>query len=483
MAECCPQKLNVRFLSLDFVQDHKMLKNAWTNPDSKPDWRNTGDLYSLPDWIASKVPNPVSYSMVQNLAPERSNPVQITTKRGYAEAEKANRNHMHVQVHLKITPECVCPEKCQIYGVGNEQFSERRILFQSGWIILGPSADRIVTFQEELFVPVRISSFDIKIDWYIQSHPTESRHSFPDMFLLETTENRRYMTFGKPKVTGSRESGVTLRRMDRSVEWCGNASTNDHPYLIKYLFGRYRAYTLVELQKAGDTYTLAYSNLTRKQQDKLKEQPALLKRLGDAGWSDFFRSDVGSWPAADPELVGFGAECQAICRLVIGMLHQLGSTADLSVVYATADFSKPNDAIIDDHTHRVPTGPDPHKRYTLVDREVTKSTKYIPKVLDPSDHQLKIPDGKYDDENNVGWNNFEAYLLYRYKENGSDKSRWYGGGVGEHKGNPIHVFWGIAEYETGSELIFNQLVSYRKVTRVYEYESDSEVDDSDDGNE
>jgi hypothetical protein len=479
MADCCPQKLVVRFLSLDFLQDHRLLKDAWLAPDGKMEWRNTGTLYTPHDWISRNDPNPVSYSMVKNLQAERRNPVQITTKRGYAEAVKANRNQMQVQVRLQITPECACPEKCQIYGVGQEQFGERRIMFESGWIVLAPSADRSVTLSEVPFVPVRVSYFDLTIDWYIKSHPSSSQQSFPAMFNMETTVNRRYMTFGKPILSGSRESGVTHRRMFRSVEWVGAASTNDHPYIFNYLFGRYDAYTLVELRPAGSSYSLGYSNLKQAQKDQLRNDPALLKRLGDAGWSTYFRTDVGAWPAADPELVKFGAECQAICRLVIGMIHQLGSPANLSLVYATADFSKPDEAIIDGHTQNKPSGPDPTKSYILVDTDVKKGTKYIAPVLDPADGQLKIPPGKYADTNSVGWNNFEAYLRYRYKEGGSEKNRWYGGGIGEHKGNPVHVFWGLVEFEWGSEQIFGQLVSYRLITRIHEYPGEESADDDD----
>jgi hypothetical protein len=477
MSDCCPQKLAVKLLSLDFLQDHRMLKDAWDAPNGKPEWRDTGVLYTPHDWTPlaeGKDPNPVSYSMVHHLQPDRSNPVSSSTsKRGYPVYDKSNRNQMQVQLRLQITPDCACPEKCQLYGIGQEKFSDRKIIFSSGWVILAPSADRSVTLTADPFVPLRVSYWDLKIDWYIKSHPSSVQHSFPSMFNFESTKNRRYLTFGTPIVTGSRESGVTLRRMDRSVEWVGNPSTNEHPYIISYLFGRYRGYALVTLKPAGSSYTLGYSNLTPALKTQLTDDPALLKRLGDYGWSTYFHSDVGAWPAADPDLVAFSAECQAICRLVIGMLQQLGSPANLSLVHATADFSDPEKAITDGHTRNRPTGPNPSKRYTLVDVEVTAGKKYVPQVLDPSDNQLKVPPGgHYADFSSIGWNNFEAYLRYTYKENGSEKTRWYGGGVGEWTHNLIHVFWGIAEFETGSETIFGQTINYRLITRVHEYDEE-----------
>ena len=477
MAECCPKKLIVKFLSMDYLQDHHMLKDAWNGADGKPEWRDTGSLYSPHDWKFGQVveTNAVSYSMVQTLQPDLRNPVSSSTsKRGTPVYDKANRNKMQVEIHLQITPECACPEKCQIYGIGQEQFSGKTMIFKSGWIVLEPTDDRTLTLTADSFLPLRVSLLDLDIDWYIKSHPSSSQQSFPEMFNMESSKNKRYVTFGKPILFADRESGVTLRRMDRSVEWVGNASTNDHAYVIKYLFGRYSAYTLVTLAPNGTSYSLGYSNLSRDQKQKLQDNPALLKRLGDFDWSGFFHSDVGAWPAADAELVQFGAECQAICRLVIGIMRQLGSPAELSLVYATADFAHPDTAIVDGRTGNRPTGPDPSKGYTLVDQEVKKGKKYIRQVLDPADGAMKIPPGNYRNSDDVGWNNFEAYLRYEYTENGSDKSRWYGGGVGEHEGNPIHVFWGIAEYESGTEEIWGQTVEYRLITRVHEYQGDDD---------
>ena len=483
MPECCPQKLIVKFLWMDYLQDHNMLKDAWDGADGNPQWRDTGALYSPHDWNFHQAVNgnALSYSMVQTLQSDNRNPVSSSTSaRGTPVYDKSNRNKMQVEIHLQVTPECACPEKCQIYGVGQEPHSAKAMVFTSGWIILEPTDDRTITLTADPFLPVRVSLLDLDIDWYIKSHPDSTQQSFPEMFNMESSKNRRYVTFGTPILFGDRESGVTLRRMDRSVEWVGNASTNDHAYVIKYLFGRFKAYTLVTLTSQGTSYSLGYSNLTRNQKQKLQDNPALLKRLGDFDWSSYFHSDVGAWPAADPELVEFGAECQAICRLVIGMLRQLGSPADLALVYATANFSDPDTAIVDGRTGNRPSGPDPSKGYTLVDRDVKKGKKYIRPVLDPSDGAMKIPEGNYRNSDDVGWNNFEAYLRYQYTENGSDKSRWYGGGVGEHTGNPIHVFWGIAEYESGTEEIWGQTVEYRLITRVHEYNTEEEADDEED---
>ncbi len=467
---CCPKTLNVKLLTLDFQQDHRLLKDGWVK-GGQMDWRNVGAPYTPHDWAPSREENPVSYSMVKTLAADRSDPVEASTRRGYAKADPANRVKMQVQLRLQITPECGCTEKCQIYGTGKEYLRERKILFQSGWIMLSPSSDRSVTLEQAYYVPTGISGIDLEIDWYIKSHPSEAQPSFPSMTVLDTTVNKRYLTFGKPVLSGSRESGVTLRRMDRSVEWVGEKYTNDHPTIITHLFKKYKAYSLAEYVPSNGSYTLTYSNLSNTQRTKLVDpfHPERMKHLGDNDWPAFFHNDVGAWPAADPELVEFGAECQAICRLSIGMLQQLGSTAELSVVYATADFSKPNEAIIDGHTNDRPSGPDSTKHYVLVDAAVKKGDKYVAPVMDPRDSTLKTPPG-YEDNNTIGWNNFEAYLRYKFKENGSEKSRWWGGGVGEHEGNLIHVFWGLAEYQFESATIFGQTVTYRKITGVYEYE-------------
>ena len=459
MAECCPIKLAVKFLSLDFLQDHHLLKDAWLAGDGKPEWKDTGNLYTPFDWRQGKDPNPISYSMVTKLNPDRRNPV---------EAVPAKRIKMRVTVRLQIGPDNACPEKCQLYGIARDGEGNKSMVFKSGWIMLAPAPAREVTLNATPFIPLRISARDLIIDWYIRSHPS-SRKSFPKMTHLESTMNRRYVTFAVPKwMVGSRESGVTHRRMNHSVKWVGKRNTNDHPAIIGYLFGRFDAYTLVELRPAGAGYSIGYANLSNAQRNDLKKHPALLKRLGDAGWSAYMKS-AGAWPAADPDLVKWGAECQAICRLVIGILHQLGSDAEVELVYVAADFSSPNHADVKTGGN-YPTGPDPTKEYVLVDAPVVKGKKYIEPVLDPADNKRKIPAG-YADQNSVGWNNFEAYLRYRYKEGTSNVTRWYGGGVGEYKGNPVHVFWGIAEFEKGQSVIFGQIVEYIRITRVYSYQA------------
>src|ERR1700729_793374 len=136
---CCPQKLSVQLLSVDFQQDHRMLKDAWDGAAGNPDWGNTGSLYAHHDWLplaAGKDPNPVSYSMVHNLQADHADPVASSFSKGGAPRyDKANRSQMQVELRLKIMPDCACPEKCQLYGIGQERFSDRTIIFSSGWIV------------------------------------------------------------------------------------------------------------------------------------------------------------------------------------------------------------------------------------------------------------------------------------------------------------------------------------------------------------
>jgi len=464
---CCHKPLQVAFISLSFLDDHGLLKDAWDDASGKPEWRNTGALFTHPDWVGSKAPNPVSYSMAATLEPKRRNPVR---------GALANRIKMGATVSVSVSRSCACSEKCQIYGIGRGPGNSRAIVFKSGWLPFSPSPNPVdIPVAGQSLLPLKVSGANVVIDWYIKSDPNEPRPSYPKMTSLERTTNRRYVTFGPPDpagLTAPEEAGVTHRRMNRSVQWVGGRGTNDHPAIINFLFGKYDAYTLVELGTApGGHYSVVYSNLPPGDVRKLKRRPDVLKRLGDAGWSDY-HGPAGAWSAADPELVKWGAECQAICRLVIAMLRQLGSTADLELVYAYADYGDPNTAIVKadaDMPRSTPIGPNPALRYVLVDAPVQKGKRYTAPIRDPADGKLKVPPG-YKDSNSVGWNTFEAYLRYRYENDaGREVTRWYGGGVGEHRGNPIHVFWGIAEYQEGTDIIFDQQVDYREITGVYEY--------------
>lgn len=469
---CCPQSpITVKLVRLDFLGDHGLLKDAWKQADGTFEWRDTGTPYSHPDWVPAKDSNPVSYSMVKSLDANRRDPV------GGDRGSVANRERMKVKVYLEIGGDaCACPDLCYIRGVIRDSQGKRLTLFRSGRIALRPAAiPREIEMTAKVVLPRRILQRELTISWVIRSSSRSANPSFPRTKRLARTRHRRLLTFAKPITGRDRESGVTLARMRRSIEWIGDTRTTDHRTIISHLFGKFDSYTLVDLKPKAGGYDIDYSNLSKRDRETLKNDPALLKRLGDLGWSSYFKAP-GAWPAADPELVAWGAECQAICRLAAGMLRQLGSDADVEVVLVWADFSKPNKPIVKKMGTSDPvgpTGPDGSKGYVLVDVPVEKGKLYIAPLLDPKDGKMKVPaDARYRDSNSVGWNNFEAYARYRYEtRNGKTRERFYGGGVGEHSGNLVHVFQGIAEYESRSATVWRQSVSGWFITGYYDYDA------------
>lgn len=117
----------------------------------------------------------------------------------------------------------------------------------------------------------------------------------------------------------------------------------------------------------------------------------------------------GAWPLA--VLERYGGECQAIVRFIRGVLMQLGHSREIQVQYVSADVphhAGPIPTICSDGS--ACTGPLQNHGYSLVDTPLQAGGQYA--------------------QNQVKWNNFEAFLVYRYKENGQFFQAWYGGGVG-----------------------------------------------------
>ena len=480
---CCPKcKISVELVRLEFLDDHGMLKDAWKGADGKYEWRDVGSLYHHPDWRKGGAKNPVSYSMVKSLDSSVRDPV------GRDKGKLPNREKMRIKIYLKVGGGTACPDRVLIRGRFTNSKGKRLTLFRSGWINLKPSKTlREIEMDCKYVLPKRIMRGWFEVAWVIRSSKKSTNKAFPRTRRFATTRNERLITFRPPILKGNKESGVTYRRMRRSVDWVGKVRDTDHRKIISNLFGKYNAYTLVTLKAEAGGLEIKYSNLDDDEKKELKRKPKLLERLAKMGWSKYFGA-AGAWAAADPQLVRWGAECQAICRLVIGMLNQLGSDADVELLYAWADFSDPNTAVqktrkdLDEDSkkagrriHAEPTGPDPSRGYVMVDAPVRVGKIYIPPMKkNPADkkEEARIPPGRdYRDSNSVGWNNFEAYARYRYKTlKGKKRERFYGGGVGEWRRNLVHVFEGIAEYESESITEWGQTVTGRRITGYYDYE-------------
>ena len=393
--ENCPDKrLTVRLVSMEYRSDHNVLKNRETN------WSNKKIKYPTPDWMVGRE-NPISHSMaIDGFIYHGSDPL-----------DNVRNKNLSVELQLQISPPGAPSEHARIVGKfrGTTMFEkELRLIPGTRIMKLKMTSNR--------GVGRRIMAGTLAFDWFIVT-PT----SYTKFTPLGTATNDVYVTFGTPMDEGRiNEDGVTLRRMRAAVDWVGRSQTNDHLDILGDLFGQFHR------------YVLGVYSLTPAEQKELDKDTDTKKALGDADWPEYLGRGWGAWPIVDFEK--WGAECQAICRLIRGMLRQLGSPAKVELRYVSADFSDPETPVIRQRAGDT-TGPDPDKRYALADAPVTVGRTYWP----PKAGEMA----------EVGWNRFEAYLRYSYKHR-VDKERWYGGGVARPLAegtNPLHVFKAVVEYE------------------------------------
>ncbi|MHC4497960.1 MAG: hypothetical protein ACYS21_02460 [Planctomycetota bacterium] len=398
----CEKKItNIKIISLEFLSDHNMLK------DNEADWKNTGALFTVPDWDVTKAePNPISFSM---------------TKR------------CKVKVTVEATPADAPPEEGGLAGY----FKGGPLLFHEDSVTFTPNKkNEFITEAKELFGQVVEGAY-LDFEWM-----AIAEKEITDWTNIGETHNLSFSTIGKPIVETRREDGVTYKRMEAAVKWVGEANSLEELEILDHLFNKF------------DRYVLSISTLDKADQNYLDTHPKLKQDLNKVGWPKYFNPDFGAWPAIEYEY--WGAECQAICRLIQGIMRQVGSPADIELVYVSANYSNPEIPVEKTGGNRA-TGPNPKKRYVMVDAKVE-----VGKVYWPPKKGQQAP---------VGWNKFEAYVKYKK----GPTTRYFGGGTGllPVGTNPLHVFWGIAEYKWVKKRITigsnKKTISGREVTGVHKY--------------
>ncbi len=240
------------------------------------------------------------------------------------------------------------------------------------------------------------------------------------------------------------EDGATVVRMKKATEWVHQAGADSSVELIRKLFARFKG------------YVLRPQDLRGRQKEKYDTDPQLRSYLNKVDWPQFKHdaggivvsqkalAQGGAWPLA--ALEEFGAECQAIVRLIRGILMQLGHPGEVRTRYVSANATNPDVPVIHDRGIGCEgRTSDPNYHYTLVDKPVEVGRRYK--------------------EEDVRWNNYEAYLQYRYRgRDGEMYQAWYGGGEGLIDGpqrEPLSnsfrrkllssVFTGLAEYRSVDE--------------------------------
>lgn len=250
-----------------------------------------------------------------------------------------------------------------------------------------------------------------------------------------------YVTFGGPIINYSEpnypaeipalpEEGVTPVRMRAATQKIEKAGPCDAVELLHRLFSEF------------PHHVLGYEQLPPAQHEQVEREPTLKETLDLVGWAKFLRLNSsddefkkwyrqgGVWPLADFQ--EFSAECQAIVRFIRAILRQVGfNRGAIDSAYAGATVEGPNSPIRPTFASKGalcrcigPRSGQKNVVYTLVDHPVSTGRIYLYEELLAE----------------TGMSDFEAYLLYRYEEQGQRFQVWYpGGGGGKYV---KHEGWG-----------------------------------------
>lgn len=383
--KCKP--LTIILQAVRFRSDHKLLK------DNTKDWHDTGSRYKKPEWLRHRREYPITHTMGKKI---------------------------QIYVRLSVHPSDACAESGRLIGngPGKLDFLKSGVNFAPGRVI-EKLACRIP-------LPRKVQKGLLGITWKAL---TDVRHN------VGYSQNYVYVTMDTPINEGKPEDGVTVWRMEHAVGMVEAARTIDPMKIVEHLFQYFPVYVLGNVDQ---------SSLDRATQKKLDSDPKRKSKMRKAGFSAYMKN---AWPLA--EYREFGGECQAIVRLIVGVLHQVGCPGKAKVKYVNANASAPYTPVIRDVGTQC-TGPDGSKGYALVDSAV-KAGKL------------------YGSRSGVGWNNYEAYMKFTH----GGETGWFGGGVGKLPPgmNQLHVFYGLAEYKWVTVKRGSRYVHRRKVTRVWKYNS------------
>jgi len=384
----------VRVLSVEFMSDHKLLK------DNQADWKNTGALYKKPDWNNSHS-NPISHS--------RGEKIQLKVK-------------------FKVWRSGAAPESGTLFGFSNIRVpmgkdKSKQLLFIKKGVNFDPGKkidEVVLESKQKLPATMRVRRHRFEIRWIAKGKK---------QYQADTSKNLIFFTLGNPRDNGNpfKGDGVTFKRMNLAVNWIRGTNERKSMDIVEKLFDKF------------PVYVLSFNDLEEDQQTYLRKHPEIKEELKRAGFPVYMMDGVsikdpdtksiygpdigGPWLLAEYQT--YGGECQAIVRLIQAILNQVGSPGKAGERYVNANAGKPYEAIFRNYGTEC-TGPNVKRKYIL------------------AAHPVKV--GHLYTQDEVGVNNYEAYLKFT-DENG--EIGWFGGGVGKlpRDQHPITVFYALVEYE------------------------------------
>lgn len=370
------------------------------------------------DWTDSGAPIPAP-----EWTPQKSSPVSLHAP-----------NTLRMKAVLQVRSSAKKPIDGIFVGTGNKAYSSLEAP-----ITLQPKTVEVeVTAAEEIPDVVGTMCFPA-ISWKVVV-------SNKDYAIGQSGPHTLYITYGQPVVDGRPEDGVTTRRMQTAQEWYQRANAGGSTIFV----------LIDRMFKTFKWYVLDFLGLPAALQNELNADPPKKARLMQAGFPTYFEQG-GAWPLA--EWARYSGECQAIVRLIRGIKNQLGIPGTAELMYVSADTADHLTPVIRAHGVK-PTGPHPDRFfYSLVDKKVVVNGLYT--------------------TNEVGFNDFEAYMKFSITMGADSWVAWYGGGIGlvdfvdandaaavaELERNLIKAFYALAEcsveYAQGGQRI--------KIHRLWRY--------------
>lgn len=362
---------------LKFTNDHALIK------DNDADWTTSGAAIPKPEWKREPHANgPVTYSRKTTIEADG------TFKNPLAKGDTESATVSGQASIQSLSPAASGPES------------------------FGPGAKKTIHVKAAAALPNIVGRIKMPIVWSAKASTVyPAGTSGPHLV---------YVTYDKPIDKGFPEDGVTIHRMQKTMEWLGRAWTS----------GKHKPVDLIDAAfRKFNGYILSFQMLPHWQQRHLLAHPAEYAKLKAAGFAKYHEGG-GAWPLS--EFVEYGGECQAIVRLVRGMAHQIGLPGLIEDKYVSSEPSDPYKTRVLDTPNIGPGGPlAGDYGYSLVDKVVQEG------------HEYGAADG-------VGFNRFEAFLKYT-----DGDVTWFGGGIGRmdpatKESDLVKVFQGLVATTGGS---------------------------------
>lgn len=355
-----------KVVSLAFSSDHGKLK------DNNTDWKNTGAVFTDPEFTFGKPSKPISHT--------RNTEVAIT-------------------VEIELYPQHLDPRNYVIQGI-----SSWGLTFKSTESLKGGKQSVKLVSAEKL--PDKIVRLEGDIEWAIVHAAVgtiRADHSFGHVVFVTmgTPEDDRAATL--------QEDGVTLKRMQASIEWVAPLNTLRPHEIVTGIMAKLDRYTLDRNDAVPDQF----------------HHPTFLRN-----------EHGGAWPLH--QYAQYYGECQAICRLTRAILRQLGVPGKVTIMVVWAEPIAGKAVTKEADWEVEPNAGLNSKRMVggvtefaaLVDGPVTVGKTYA------ASH-TRMPDGT----TSPGLNRYEACLHFA----ADGETKYYGGGAGTFKSKDevIRAFWGL----------------------------------------